>query len=66
MMVSLEEHLRRARAKRWRGKTKAEKQATAAHASRSYWSRLTPTERSAEMKRRAAKRRRWRRRVVTE
>jgi hypothetical protein len=41
---------------RWKGKTKAEKSATAAHASRAYWDSMSPEERSAEMKRRAKKR----------
>jgi len=55
-VVDLDAHLRRARAKRWAGKTDKEKQAAASHASRAYWDSLTPEQRSAEMKRRAAKR----------
>jgi hypothetical protein len=55
-MVSLEAHLRRARKKRWEGKTAEDKAATAQHASRAYWDSMSPEERSAEMKRRAAKR----------
>ncbi len=58
VMVDLETHLRRARLERWAGKTQAEKQATASHASRAYWDSLTPEQRSAEMKRRAKKRKR--------
>jgi hypothetical protein len=37
----------------WAKKTAAEKKAVASHASTAYWARLTPEERSAEMKRRA-------------
>jgi len=55
-VVSLKEHLKRARAARWKGKTKAEKSASAKSAASAYWERLSPEERSAEMKRRAAKR----------
>jgi hypothetical protein len=60
-MVDLEIHLRRARKKRWAGKTAAEKKATASHAGKSFWAKLTPEERSAEMRRRAAKRKKRRR-----
>ena len=42
--------------KAWVKKTKAEKQAVASNAGRAYWDALSPEERSAEMKRRAAKR----------
>jgi hypothetical protein len=56
VMVDLNTHLRRARTKRWKGKTDAEKKATAAHASRAYWDSMTKEQRSAEMKRRARKR----------
>jgi|HubBroStandDraft_6_1064221.scaffolds.fasta_scaffold11322_3 hypothetical protein len=52
-MVDLNTHLRRARSKRWKGKTDGEKKATAAHASRAYWDSMTKEQRSAEMKRRA-------------
>ena len=55
-MVDLNEHLDRARKKRWERATAAQKQAAASHASRAYWDSLTPEERSAEMKRRAEKR----------
>lgn len=41
---------------RWAGKTAEDKSATAQHASRAYWDSLSPEERSAEMKKRAAKR----------
>jgi len=57
-MVDLRTHLRRALKKRWAKATKAEKQAAVSHASRAYWDKLTPEERSAEMKRRAKKRKR--------
>jgi hypothetical protein len=49
-----------ARRKGWAKKTKAEKQAAASKAGTAYWARLTPEERSAEMKRRAAKRKKKR------
>jgi hypothetical protein len=58
-MVSLETHLRRMREKRWKGKTAEEKKAgtgPARDALRDYWAKMTPEERSAEMKRRAEKR----------
>jgi hypothetical protein len=55
-VVSLKEHLKHARAARWKGKTKAEKSASAKSAANAYWAKLSPEERSAEMKRRAAKR----------
>ena len=55
-MVDLATHLRRARKKRWKNATQEEKSATMQHASRAYWDRLTLEERSVEMKRRAAKR----------
>jgi hypothetical protein len=61
-MVSLREHLKRARAARWKGKTKAEKKESAGAAARAYWANMTPEERSAEMKRRAAKRKKNKRR----
>jgi len=44
----------------WAKKTKAQKQATASNASRAYWDKLSPQERSAEMKRRVAKRKKKR------
>lgn len=52
--LSLREHLRRARERRWKGKTKKDKQAAASLMSRAYWDSLSPAQRSAEMKRRAA------------
>ena len=55
-MVDLRTHLRRASRARWSKATKAEKQEAASNASRAYWDALSPEERSAEMKRRAAKR----------
>jgi hypothetical protein len=42
--------------KGWAQKTQAEKKARVSNASRAYWDKLSPEERSAEMKRRAAKR----------
>jgi hypothetical protein len=57
-MVDLRTHLRRAARKRWAKASEEEKKAAVAHASRAYWDNLTPEERSAEMKRRAAKRKR--------
>jgi hypothetical protein len=59
-MVSLERHLERARKKRWEGKTAEDKKAGTAkarQATRHYWASMTPEQRSEEMKRRAAKRR---------
>jgi hypothetical protein len=56
--MDLNTHLERARRKRWAKATKAEKQAAVSHASRAYWDSLTPEQRSAEMKRRAKKRKR--------
>jgi hypothetical protein len=55
-MVDLRAHLRRAIKKRWANATEEEKKASASRASRAYWDALSPEERSAEMKRRAAKR----------
>ena len=58
-VVSLKEHLKRARAARWKGKTKADKSAAATAAALAYWEKLGPKgseARSEEMKRRAAKR----------
>ena len=52
-MVELATHLRRALKKRWAKASESEKKAAVAHASRAYWDKLTPEERSAEMKRRA-------------
>ena len=62
LMVSLETHLRKARRARWANKTKKEKKAAASKASRAYWDALTPKQRSAKMKRRAAKRKKLARR----
>lgn len=53
-VVSLKEHLRRARAARWKGKTKADKTAAASSAASAYWAKLLPEQKSEEMKRRAA------------
>lgn len=53
MMVDLHIHLRRARAKHRKKKTAAEKKAVATQAGKAFWAKLTPKERSAEMKRAA-------------
>jgi hypothetical protein len=58
MDISLKEHLRRAGRKRWQGKTKADKSATAQHASRAFWDSLSAEERSRINRERAAKRKR--------
>lgn len=55
-MVDLRTHLRKAARKRWANASEKEKKDTASHASRAYWDSMTPEQRSAEMKRRAAKR----------
>ena len=55
-MVDLATHLKKARKKRWANKTPEEKSAAASNAVSAYWAALTPAERSAEMKRRAKKR----------
>jgi hypothetical protein len=44
--------------KRWKGTTKKERTEQAQGAARIFWDSLTPEERSAEMKQRAAKRKR--------
>jgi hypothetical protein len=59
--MDLRTHLRKAARKRWAKASKAEKQKNAARASRAYWDSMSPEERSAEMKRRAAKRKRTKR-----
>jgi hypothetical protein len=56
VVVDLRTHLRRAARKRWAKASDEQKKAAVAHASHAYWDKLTPEERSAEMKRRAAKR----------
>jgi hypothetical protein len=56
-MVDLRTHLRKAARARWAKASEKEKKETASHASRAYWDSMTPEQRSAEMKRRAAKRR---------
>jgi hypothetical protein len=61
MDLTLKEHLRRAGRKRWQGKTKAEKSATAQHASRAFWDSLSAEERSRINRERAAKRKKSRR-----
>jgi predicted Fe-S protein YdhL (DUF1289 family) len=57
-MVDLRTHLRRAIRKRWAKATDEEKKAAVSHASRAFWDRLSPEERSAIMKARAARRKR--------
>ena len=44
--------------RRWKGTTKKERKELASKAVGSFWAKLSPEERSAEMKRRAAKRKR--------
>jgi len=56
MMVDLRAHLRRAVRARWAKSTAEERKEAASKASRAYWDKLSPEERSAEMKRRAKKR----------
>jgi hypothetical protein len=53
---TLSEHQRQAARKRWAKTSKKDRAKTAKRASRAYWDAMTPEERSAEMKRRAAKR----------
>jgi hypothetical protein len=55
-MVDLRTHLKKASRVRWDKASDEEKKAVASHASRAYWDALSPEERSAEMKRRANKR----------
>jgi hypothetical protein len=52
-MVDLLEHLKKARRKRWAGKSKAERAKVMSIASKAFWKKLSKTQRSAEMKRRA-------------
>jgi hypothetical protein len=51
--ITLNEHLRRMREKRWRNATKEERQKATSLAGRAAWANFTPEERSVEMKRRA-------------
>jgi hypothetical protein len=55
-VVDLRTHLKKALRKRWANASDEEKKQAASHAVQAYWAKLTPEERSAEMKRRAAKR----------
>lgn len=55
---SLREHQRKAAQARWAKVTPQQRAKAAAHMSRAYWDAMSPEERSAEMKRRAKKRRR--------
>jgi hypothetical protein len=55
-MVSLREHQRKAARARWAKVTAKQRAEAAAHASRAYWDAMSPEQRSAEMKRRAKKR----------
>jgi hypothetical protein len=62
-MVDLKEHLERARRKRWKGRTEEQKKAETepAHkATKGYWASMSEEERSAEMKRRMALRKKKR------
>ncbi len=47
-------------ARKWKKTTKKEAKAQLTQASRAYWDKLTPEQRSTEMKRRAKIRKRWR------
>ena len=58
--ITLSEHLRRMREKRWRNATKEERQKATSLAGRAAWANLTPEERSVVMKRRAQVRERKR------
>jgi hypothetical protein len=58
MVDTLKQHLKKAARMRWAKATTKEKKASASKASRAFWDALTPKQRSAEMKRRAAKRKR--------
>ncbi len=60
IVVNLRTYLRTAALASWARATDAEKKATASHAATSYWARLSPEPRSAEMKGRAKKRTRRR------
>lgn len=62
MVDTLKAHLRKAARARWAKASKKEKAAAASKASRAYWDALTSKQRSAEMQRRAAKRKKNRRR----
>lgn len=55
-MVDLREHLERARRARWDKASEEEKKAAASNAGRAFWAKLSPEQRSAEMKKRAKKR----------
>jgi hypothetical protein len=50
----LRKHLRRAVRKRWARATDDQKKAAASNAVSAFWAKLTPEQRSKEMKRRAA------------
>jgi len=52
--MDLRTHLRRAVRKRWANATEEEKKEATSKAGRASWAKLTPEQRSAEMKRRAA------------
>lgn len=64
MVDTLRQHLKKAARARWAKATTKEKKASASKASRAYWDALTPAQRSAEMKRRAAKRKRRKRKTT--
>jgi len=57
-MVDLKTHLKRAIKKRWANASEEQKKSAASYASRAYWDSMSPEQRSAEMKRRAKKRKR--------
>jgi hypothetical protein len=56
--ITLNEHLRRMREKRWRNATKEERQKATSLAGHAAWANLSPEQRSVEMKRRAKVRKR--------
>jgi hypothetical protein len=58
MPQELRDYLAETRRKAWKRVPKEKRQAHASKAVQSYWDRMSPEERSAEMKRRAAKRKR--------
>lgn len=56
MPQELRDYFAEARRKAWKGVPKKQRKAQASKAARSYWDAMSPEEKSAEMKRRAAKR----------
>ncbi len=56
MPQELKDYLSDARRRAWKRVPKEKRKSVASNAARSYWGAMTPEQRSAEMKRRAAKR----------